>query len=223
MKGEWFCLPLDGQLAIKLSQRVVNIFKQWIQLTYNYSPFKTIISLISHACSIHIHVKYSYSQFKYLKIKNLRKTKEFYLDFQRCKARGNVLNCKLVVGSGGGGIPTYIARHVLEDKTWRGRGKMSENTIGWKSMGFKLTTKLQTFLNFPTFNCPYIYIYIFDNLGCSGQRSVDTRTSTNPIGTRNTLLATCTTINARLYLRQVALRGLELIVLIFESRTKANE
>ena len=123
MKGEWFCLPLDGQLAIKLSQRVVNIFKQWIQLTYNYSPFKTIISLISHACSIHIHVKYSYSQFKYLKIKNLRKTKEFYLDFQRCKARGNVLNCKLMVGSGGGGggIATYIAigrPHGKPSKTW---------------------------------------------------------------------------------------------------------
>jgi hypothetical protein len=32
-----------------------------------------------------------------------------------------------MVGSGGGGIPTYIARHVLEDKTWRGRGKLVEN------------------------------------------------------------------------------------------------
>ena len=61
-----------------------------------------------------------------------------------------------MVGSGGGGIPTYIARHVLEDKTWRGREKLSGNTIGWKSMGFKLTIKLQTFLNVPTFNCSYI-------------------------------------------------------------------
>ena len=34
-----------------------------------------------------------------------------------------------------------------------------------------------------------IYIYIFYKLGCPGQRSIDTRTSTNPRGTRNTLLA----------------------------------
>ena len=31
--------------------------------------------------------------------------------------------------------------------------------------------------------------YFFDNLRCPGQRSKDTRTSTNPRRTRNTLLA----------------------------------
>ena len=43
------------------------------------------------------------------------------------RSRGNFLNCKLMVGSGGSGIPTYIAKHVLEDKTRRGRGKLVEN------------------------------------------------------------------------------------------------
>jgi hypothetical protein len=34
------------------------------------------------------------------------------------------------------------------------------------------------------------FFFFFDNLGCLGQRSVDTRTLTNPRGTCNTLL-TC--------------------------------
>ncbi len=135
MKGQWFCLPLDGQLAIKLSQLACCKYLQTNDSAHMYlQPLQdTIITLISHACNIHIHVKYSYIQFKYLKIKNLRKSKEFCLDFQRCKARGNVLNCKLMVGSGGGGIPTYIARQVLEDKTWRGRGKLSETLLGGRA------------------------------------------------------------------------------------------
>ena len=49
---------------------------------------------------------------------------------------------------------------------------------------------MHTPTNDPMFFHNKIYIFFFfDNLGCPGQRSVDTHTSTNPRGTRNTLLA----------------------------------
>ena len=56
--------------------------------------------------------------------------------------------------------------------------KLANRLIGWRSLK----------------------LCVFDNLGCSGQCFVNTRRSINPKGTRNTLLSTCTTIGARLYL-----------------------
>jgi hypothetical protein len=52
-------------------------------------------------------------------------------------------------------------------------------------------------------SCSKTYIdslLFFDNLGCPDQRSEDTRTSTNPSGTRNTLLARVSMIGAKLCL-----------------------
>ena len=39
------------------------------------------------------------------------------------------------------------------------------------------------------FNVCNLYFFFFDNLGCPGQRFVDTHTLTNPRGIRNILLA----------------------------------
>ena len=56
------------------------------------------------------------------------------------------------------------------------------------------------FFNYSIVLLDHTHVLYFYNLGCLDQCSVDKRTSTNLIGTRNTLLATCITIGTRFFL-----------------------